>query len=82
MPQHPHGDRMGQSVLLNGFYAWYSERMSTEEKRSQTESKVSDYPIEIYTDERIEEFLVEDKLTPELKKRLKKKLRQPIRKGS
>jgi len=32
--------------------------------------------IEIYTDERIREFLAEDKLTPEQKKRLEEKLKE------
>lgn len=56
--------------------------MDREKKRPLTEVSDDGYPIEIYTDERIEEFLAEDKLTAEQKKRLEEKLRQPKRKDS
>ncbi len=51
--------------------------MSTNEGKTPTELSDDGYPIEIYTDERIAEFLSEDKLTPEQKQRLEEKLRQP-----
>jgi len=50
--------------------------MSTDEKEPMTEDSDSGYPIEIYTDERIREFLAEDELTPEQKKRLEEKLKE------
>ena len=53
--------------------------MSTDEKEKTTETLDSDFPIELYTDERIAEFLAEDKLTAEQKRRLEEKLRQPKR---
>ncbi len=53
--------------------------METDKKNSPTEESDEGFPIEIYTDERIEEFLVEDKLTPEQKKRIDEKLTQPKR---
>lgn len=51
--------------------------MGTDEKELPTEVSESGYPIEIYTDERIAEFLAEDKLTPAQRRRLEEKLRQP-----
>lgn len=51
--------------------------MNTEMEKLPTEETEDGYPIEIYTDERIEEFLAEDKLTAEQKKKLEEKLRQP-----
>jgi hypothetical protein len=56
--------------------------MSTDEKETTTETSDSELPIEIYTDERIAEFLAEDELTPQQKKRLEEKLRQPKRRKS
>ena len=61
---------------------WYPGRMNKDDKESTIKILNSDYPIEIYTDERIAEFLAEDKLTAEQKKRLEEKLRQPNRKKS
>ena len=52
--------------------------METNKKGLPTEDAGDGYPIEIYTDERIEEFLAEDRLTPEQKKRLEEKLGRPI----
>jgi len=43
---------------------------------SMTEVSDSGFPIEIYTEERIEEFLAEDKMTPEQRKRLEEKLKE------
>ena len=51
--------------------------MSTDDKGKRTEYPDAGFPIEIYTDDRIEEFLAEDKLTPEQKKQIEEKLRQP-----
>jgi hypothetical protein len=51
--------------------------MKTEKEKLPTEETDNGYPIEIYTDERIEEFLAENKLTAEEKKRIEEKLRQP-----
>ncbi len=51
--------------------------MSTDENETTIETPESDYPIEIYTDERIAEFLAENTLTAEDKKKLEEKLRQP-----
>jgi hypothetical protein len=51
--------------------------MSTDDNGERIEYSDAGYPIEIYTDERIEEFLAEDKLTPEQKKQIEEKLRQP-----
>jgi hypothetical protein len=51
--------------------------MNTDEEKTPTELSDDGHPIEIYTDERIAEFLAEDKLTPEQKQRLEEKLRQP-----
>ncbi len=51
--------------------------MSTDDNGNRTEYSDAGYPIEIYTDERIEEFLAEDKLTPEQKKQIEEKLKQP-----
>jgi len=44
--------------------------MDTDDNASIFETSDDGYPIEIYTDERIREFLAEDKLTPEQKNRL------------
>lgn len=51
--------------------------METNNKESPSEDTGDGYPIEIYTDERIEEFLAEDRLTPEQKRRLEEKLKSP-----
>ena len=51
--------------------------MNTKENETTFEISEDGYPIEIYTDERIEEFLAEDKLTPEQRKRIDEKLTQP-----
>ena len=53
--------------------------MCKDDKETAIEILDSDDPIEIYTDERIAEFLAEDKLTAEQKERLAKKLKQPNR---
>ena len=53
--------------------------MDSDDERLSTEITDDGYPIEIYTDERIAEFLAEDKLTAEQKRKLKAKLRQPKR---
>ena len=50
--------------------------MTTKENDPPFEISEDGYPIEIYTDERIEEFLAESKLTAEEKKRLEKKLKR------
>ena len=54
--------------------------MDSDEEKTTTEPSDDGYPIEIYTDERIAEFLAEDKLTAEQKKRLEEKLNQPNQK--
>jgi hypothetical protein len=69
-------------ALLIRVTGWYPGRMSTDEKETTTETSDSELPIEIYTDERIAEFLAEDELTPQQKKRLEEKLRQPKRRKS
>ena len=51
--------------------------MDTNDQEPPTEISDDGCPIEIYTDERIAEFLSEDTLTPELKKWIDEKLRQP-----
>jgi hypothetical protein len=51
--------------------------MNTEKEKPPTEETDDGYLIEIYTDERIEEFLAENKLTPEQKNQIEEKLRQP-----
>jgi hypothetical protein len=51
--------------------------MGKNDNDSTVEMSESGYPIEIYTDERIREFLAEDVLTPEQKKRLESKLKEP-----
>ncbi len=56
--------------------------MDSKRKKLPTEITGDGYPIEIYTDERIAEFLAEDKLTAEQKKKLEEKLRQPKRRKS
>lgn len=48
--------------------------MNKNEEERFTEIADDGYPIEIYTDERIAEFLAENTLTPEEKKRLEEKL--------
>ena len=53
--------------------------MDSKNNKVRTEITDDGYPIEIYTDERIAEFLSEDKLTAEQKKELQEKLRQPKR---
>ena len=50
--------------------------METNKKEPPSEDAGDGYPIEIYTDERIREFLAEDELTPEQKKRLEEKLKE------
>ena len=35
------------------------------------------YPIEIYSEKRINEFLVEDRMTPQEKRRVKRRIRSP-----
>ena len=56
--------------------------MNSDDEKLPTELTDDGYPIEIYTDERIAEFLGEDKLTAEQKKKLEEKLRQPKRRDS
>lgn len=51
--------------------------MDTDNSELTTEISDDGYPIEIYSDERIREFLAEDKLTSEQKKHIEEKLRQP-----
>ena len=51
--------------------------MDTKDNQSVPEMSDSGYPIEIYTDERIREFLAEDRITPEEKNRIDEKLAQP-----
>ena len=48
--------------------------MSGEDNDAKTEYSDAGFPIEIYTDERIREFLAEDKMTPEQKRRIKEKV--------
>jgi hypothetical protein len=47
--------------------------MSTDDNGRRTEYTDAGYPIEIYSDKRIEEFLAEDKITPEERKRIDEK---------
>ena len=54
--------------------------MDADNNKQEIETSEEGYPIEIYTDERIAEFLAEDELTAEQKKQLEDKLRQPKRK--
>ena len=49
--------------------------MSAKKDKQVTEYTDEGFLIEIYTDDRIREFLAEDELTPEQKKRLEKKLK-------
>ena len=56
--------------------------MESDDEKLPTEIADDGYPIEIYTDERIAEFLAENKLTAEQKRKLKDKLRQPKRRDS
>jgi len=56
--------------------------MERDEEKISTEITDDGCSIEIYTDERIAEFLAEDKLTAEQKKKLEEKLRQPKRRES
>ena len=59
--------------------------MDTDDNGSVTEIPDGGHPIETYRDERIHEFLAEDKLTPEEKRRLEekhtksKKLKSPLK---
>jgi len=50
--------------------------MDADNNKQEIETSEEGYPIEIYTDERIREFLAEDELTPEQKKRLEEKLKE------
>ena len=50
--------------------------MDKDDKASRYETSDDGYPIEIYTGARIREFLSDDKLTPELKKRIEEKLKE------
>jgi len=50
--------------------------MDTDDKDATTEYSDAGFPIEIYSDERIREFLAEDELTLEQKKRLEEKLKE------
>ena len=50
--------------------------MDSDENETLIEVTEAGYPIEIYTDERIAEFLAEDQMTPEQKKKIQEKLRQ------
>ena len=56
--------------------------METNKKEPPSEDAGDGYPIEIYTDERIRDFLAEDELTPEEKKRLEEKLEESIKLNS
>ncbi|MDH3814574.1 MAG: hypothetical protein OEV48_08810 [Acidobacteriota bacterium] len=56
--------------------------METNKKEPPSEDAGDGYPIEIYTDERIRDFLAEDELTPEEKKRLEEKLKESIKLNS
>jgi len=51
--------------------------MDSEDKELPAELTDEGCPIDMYTDERIAEFLAEDKLTAEQKKMLEEKLSQP-----
>jgi len=51
--------------------------MNADDEKLPTELSDDGYPTEIYTDERIAEFLAEDKLTAEQMKKLEEKLKQP-----
>ena len=57
-----------------GIGPWYPVSMGQDDNNSMTEVSDSGYPIEIYTDERTKEFLAEDELTPEQRRRLERKL--------
>ena len=50
--------------------------MDTNDKDATIEYSEAGFSIEIYSDERIREFLAEDELTPEQKKRLEEKLKE------
>ena len=50
--------------------------MKAKKDNQVTEYTDEGFITEIYTDDRIREFLAEDKLTPELKKRLEEKLKE------
>jgi len=50
--------------------------MSAKKEKQVTEYTDEGFLIEIYTDERIREFLAEDELTLEQKKRLEEKLKE------
>ena len=50
--------------------------MDADNNKQEIETSEEGYPIEIYKDERIREFLAEDELTPEQKKRLEEKLKE------
>jgi len=50
--------------------------MDTDDNEPMTEISDDGYAIEIYTDDRIREFLSEDKLTPELKERIEETLKE------
>jgi len=56
--------------------------METNKKEPPSEDAGDGYPIEIYTDERIRDFLAEDELTPEERKRLEEKLKESIKLNS
>ena len=74
-PTHP-------SPVTRGVYGeqtnvrWYPGHMGNDANDPTIEMPESGYPIEIYTDERIREFLAEDELTPEQKKRIDEKLKE------
>jgi len=57
-----------------GIGPWSPGLMDKDDNKQVTETSDEGYPIEIYTDQRIREFLNEDKLTPEEKKRLEERL--------
>jgi hypothetical protein len=56
--------------------------MDSDDEKLPTELTDDGYPIEINTAERITEFLAENKLTAEQKKKLEEKLRRPKRRDS
>jgi len=56
--------------------------METNIKETPSEDAGDGYPIEIYADERIRDFLAEDELTPEEIKRLEEKLKESIKLNS
>lgn len=56
--------------------------MDSDDDKLPTELTDDGHLIEIYTDERIAEFLAENKLTAEQKKMLEEKLGQPKRRNS